>query len=112
MRYVNVILNLFLIILFSKISNESFVCIEKMNDEKRIIENKVCSTRFISESFINTCKGNGFSSFVEWQANCKALFYLDSIEWKTEDNELFCGIWKGECSSGEVFCREEKIVYQ
>ncbi len=73
------------------------------------------SSRFISESFRETCNGKGFKSFVDWQKTCKAMWKLDYISWTRADSfmlvenpdkgDLFYGKWIGPYGDGQVYGR-------
>lgn len=78
-------------------------------------KNEYLSTRFISESFRKTCKGNGFKDLNQWQKTCRSLWNLDYIGWcsaedfmvdpSPESGELLYGKWIGSCGEGEVYER-------
>ncbi len=84
----------------------------KMEERERALDTKKESLCFISNSFINTCRGKGFDSFEEWQKTCKALWPLDYIAWgdaasflPVENNLCYYAKWTGLELNGEVFCR-------
>lgn len=83
----------------------------QLDEKEENIDIKKESLCFISGSFINTCKGNGFDSLETWQKTCKAMWALDYIAWSDADS--FCpvekglcyyGSWSGSQISGDVFC--------
>ncbi|MBR1638352.1 MAG: hypothetical protein IJ688_03095 [Treponema sp.] len=68
------------------------------------------SLTFISQSFLNTCEGCGFSSLEEWQKNCRALWNLDYIAWSdaaeflpVSAERLLYGRWNNGYVSGEIY---------
>jgi len=109
----------FLLAVCGYIFLSAFLCLmicEKLENLRvtKKIETEV--TRFIFESFIETCKGNCYESLNEWQKVNRSLWKLDYIAWSLaedfmvlpEDNregDLYYGVWTGEYSSGEVYCR-------
>ena len=73
---------------------------------------------FISETFISTCMGNGFSSLNEWQVVCREKYKLDYIAWsaasdfmlvkESDKGILYYGKWIGKNGSGEVYAYKEE----
>ena len=101
-----------LLSIFSSIVSMSIFQFRKMDCQLEQARDKALSTRFISESFCNTCRGRGFSSMEDWALCCQALWQLDQIKWgecETENlrsgERLMRGEWSGACGSGEVYCR-------
>jgi len=84
------------------------------------IEKKMAfeASRFISESFRETCDGRCFDSFVDWQKTCKAMWNLDYISWTRADSfmpvensnngDLLYAKWIGPYGDGEVYNRVRK----
>ena len=88
---------------------------------KKVIEaeKKADCVYFVSESFRNTCRGNGFDSLLEWQKSCQMMFGLDYIGYgkadaflaeetggeNESDSVLYYGSWIGKYGEGEVYER-------
>lgn len=88
-------------------------CAEK--DWKTLLKEE---NAFISDSFVETCNGNGFSSFEEWQKVCREKYHLDYIAWCPaadfivdesggESGTLYFGRWHGKNGYGEVYARKK-----
>ena len=88
-------------------------CTEK--DWKSLVKEE---NAFIHDTFVETCKGNGFSSLDEWQSVCREKFHLDYIGWcaaadfiviePDEEGVLYYGKWHGKNGYGEVYARMAK----
>ena len=80
MRYTDLICFSLILVLFSSIIYGLFSQI--LRSEKKIEELRKQSDSlvFISESFYNLCRGEGFSSFDEWKRVCGELWELENIE--------------------------------
>lgn len=94
-------------------------CLRQINNGRnKILETKKQTecTRFIYQSFCNTCNGTGFESLEKWQITCRALwkpsyigwspasdFMLDPLEGK--NGRLYYGTWKTDYGGGEVYSR-------
>lgn len=77
------------------------------------------SLTFISESFIKTCHGSGFSSLQEWQKVCGAMWKLDYIAWGGADsflplaeNKLMYGVWRNSQIKGEIYSEAGQAVLE
>lgn len=95
--------------------------------EKKVIQThrSYSEKKFIAESFKNTCRGKGFSSFEEWQKCCRRMFSLEYIAWcparefmideAARAELLIYATWiaSKEYSgvSGEIYCRLDKGVH-
>ena len=113
MRLVDVICSSVILALFSSVFAGLFSQIVRIDRELDEIRKKTDSTIFITESFYNSCKGKGFSSFDEWKGTCADMWKLESIECECiggAESGLYCGKWKGPYGSGEVYgkCDKEK----
>ncbi len=115
MKFYSIILNLLILsVLGAGVSQNvsAFINVSKENEAVRM---KKDSTVFISESFRKACNSEDLS-FVEWQKMCKALWELDYIGWaeadsfrqieQKNDEIIYCGVWKGACGYGEVYCKK------
>jgi len=115
MRFHNILLIMCLLALFTSVGNSTVQTYLNLISENRELLEKKDSTRFISESFINTCEGNGFESLYEWQRRCKAMFCLDYLGWgkaesfiddsKINTENLMYGKWKSSLGEGEIYFR-------
>ena len=112
MRYTDLICFSLILVLFSSIIHGLFSQI--LRSEKKIEELRKQSDSlvFISESFYNLCRGEGFSSFDEWKRVCGELWELENIEFgfsEEVENPLVWGCWKGPCGEGQVYGRRQVL---
>lgn len=118
MRFVEVIVVYIILCFLEIVFCTGILSYRKIVNECEAKKMEYSSTKFISESFKNTCVGKGFKNLEEWQKTCRALWKLDYIGWASANefmdesfencDELFYGKWIGGCSEGEVFCRLKK----
>lgn len=118
MRFTDALIFLGLLCFLSVSISGGYRNLQGLEEKTSVMEMKVESTRFISESFRNTCSNAGFENLVEWQKVCRAMWKLDYIAWgkaesfmetsESDKGELFYGTWTGPCGRGEVYCRKLK----
>ena len=115
MRFVEVICFSVILVLFSSAFTGVYSQLLKMDSRLEQIQKKTESLIFISESFCNTCRGKGFSSFDEWETGCASLWKLESIEWECIEGKsvgqnvvLYCGRWSGPYGNGVVYGTKAK----
>lgn len=92
--------------LFSSVFAGLFSQVSRADRELEEIRKKTESMIFITESFYNSCRGKGFSSFDEWKRVCAGMWELENIEWENiggADSGLYCGKWQGPYGSGKVY---------
>lgn len=118
MRFAELICFSVILALFSSLFSSQIFLISKMDRRLETIKKEADSLVFISESFLNACKGKGFSSLDEWKTVCSSMWNLEEIEWsftvteKSSDDEegkkvgFYSGSWKGPFGSGEVYEKE------
>lgn len=118
MRFLETLMFLVVLICMESAVACGFQSYIKLCNQVESRRNELDSIRFISETFRNTCRGNGkgFSDLVEWQKTCKALWQLDYIGWSqadafmeledTKSDILLFGTWSGAVGKGEVYCRK------
>lgn len=106
MKYTQLIFFSVLLLLFSTLFSGSYAQLLSVDKKLKTVRRKSDSLIFISESFSATCGGKGFSSLNEWEEVCRALWELESIEWKlcnSSENEIYLARWSGPYGSGEVY---------
>lgn len=113
MKYIDLILMFFLISTFFIFISSSGKIYEKLFDKNFSIENETCACRFISESFKNTCDGNGFENLNQWQKTCREMWNLKYIAWcdardflpipNEYDKKVLYGKWIGNNWEGEIY---------
>lgn len=117
MRYMDLLLILFLLCLFSWHFSGGLKVYSKLKNKSEYFLEKKSANEFISKSFKNTCEGIGFSSLNEWQKSCKAMWELKYIGWSDAKDvmllseeckqKVLYGTWKGNDYIGEVYWMEE-----
>jgi len=118
MNFTEILCVMFLVLLLgSSVSKEIQLC-TRFNENLLVMNKKIDSQEFISESFKNTCNGKGFSSLNQWQITCRSMFQLDYIGWSDASDfldvdysnsgkTLYYGKWNGNLCSGEIYCRKK-----
>lgn len=112
MRYTDLICFSLILVLFSSITYGLFSQILKSEKKIEELRKQSDSLIFISESFYDLCRGEGFSSFDEWKRVCGELWELESIESGFSgdaENPLYWGSWKGPYGEGKVYERRQVI---
>lgn len=116
MKLIDVLIFLTLLVLMDicLLSGVKSYC--QLNEKQNESRNRVDSAKFISESFRNCCRGEGFCDLIQWQKTCKAMWNLDYIGWTEAENfmevseedsgTLLYGTWRGSVGEGEVYCRK------
>lgn len=110
MRFTDLICISVILALYSSIFIGLFSQISRVDRELSEIRNKTDSMIFISESFLNLCKGKGFSSIDEWKGVCMDMWNLESIDLQRvgdEENGFYICRWTGPYGSGEVYGKNE-----
>ena len=111
MRYTDLICFSLILVLFSSTISGLFSQILKSERHIDELRKQTDSLIFISESFYDLCRGEGFSSLDEWKRVSGQLWELESIESGVsgdEENPLFWGRWKGPYGEGEVYGRRQE----
>ena len=115
MRFTELIIFSVLLAVFSSLLSSFIYQTRKLDEKLFELRRKTDSLIFISESFNKLCAGEkkGFESFDEWEAVCKSMWNLESIEWKKmtavkgNGENVFLGRWQGPYGSGEVYCKRQ-----
>ena len=84
--------------------------ISRMDRELEELRKETSSMVFISEYFTAACQKNDCRELEEWKKLCGALWKLESIEWESfgeGENQIFCGSWKGETGSCQVYAKRQ-----
>ena len=81
MRFVEVIVVYIILCFLEIVFCTGILSYRKIANECEAKKMEYSSTKFISESFKNTCAGKGFKNLEEWQKTCRALWKLDYIGW-------------------------------
>jgi len=121
MKYYSVLIYLtccMFIVSVSQTGAKTYLRIKKDNFD---LQRKIDSSKFISESFRNTCRGVGFTSLNQWQKVCKDLWNLDYIGWsnasefmvidESVNGTLLYGKWYNNLLEGEVYSRVKNEEY-
>lgn len=99
-------LSVFMVLFFTMISG-AYKNISELDKRLLELKQKTDSLIFISESFSDVCRGEGFSSFEEWEAACKSLWRLEVIGWQKKEDDVFRAVWSGPYGSGEFYCKRQ-----
>ena len=115
MRFASLLLFSVFMGLFSFAATSEIKLFGETEKRKLQTQRRYESLSFISESFKNSVRGQGFTSLVQWQKTCKAMFCLDYIAWTEAENfmvvengksgKLLYGKWIGPYGEGNVYCR-------
>lgn len=113
MKFIELITILFLLSIFGFFISGNINAYQKLSKKNYALKNEISACKFISESFRNTCDGNGFDSLYIWQKNCAAMWNLKYIGWcdakdflpipKEYNKKLLYGKWIGPDWEGEVY---------
>lgn len=109
MRYIELVCISVILALFSSVFTSMIFQFFRMDKELVEIRKKTESMIFISESFYNSCKGEGFFSLEEWKRVCTSLWSLESIDCEPvggAGSSLYCARWKGPYGNGEIYAKK------
>lgn len=116
MKYIDLLLIVFLLCIFSCGFSEWIKIYQRINREIVHYQDLKNGNYFIYHSFKNTCEGKGFDSLYQWQKVCKSMWDLTYIGWSNgrdvllvKDNckgDIFYGAWKGDDYINDVYWME------
>lgn len=109
MKYIEMLCFSVLLALFSSVFASLIFQFFRMDKELVEIRKKSEAMIFITESFYNSCKGEGFSSFEEWKQVCTSLWNLESIDYESvggPGSGLYRARWDGPYGSGEIYAKK------
>lgn len=108
MKFTNVIISFLFYAFFSIESVQALKGLSRMEQKRDFFKNEALCTRFLSQSFKNTCMNCGFKNLSEWKKCCRVLWKLDYIDFR-EGEEFLCGVWTYDCRRYEVYFRKNKV---
>ncbi len=110
MRLVDIVILTVLLSLFCPLISSELKVIREMDFQIEEMRMKKDCVKFIPESFCRTCEGgDGFENLNEWADSCRAMWKLESVDWKIEDS-LVSGRWSGPYGSGKVYYRKRQSL--
>lgn len=117
MKYTDILIILILLFAYSLLFSQGSSIYSKLKEKNDYYFEQKNANHFISESFRNTCQGNGFESLCEWQKACKSMWDLKYIGWSKASevmliseeykDSVFYGSWIINNTIGEVYWLEE-----
>ena len=120
MRLINIFVSLILFGVISLGFGSGLETCRKLDQRYFSLSKNKTSKEFVTKSFINTCKGKGFSDLNEWQLVCRELFNIEYIAWANANDfmdvsmantneDLFYGAWTLNGEINEVYCRKRRL---
>ena len=106
MKFTSLIISFVFYTFFSSAVLQALNGICLLEKRKNAFRNEALCTRFVSESFRKTCAGRGFESLSDWKNSCRALWKLDYIGFREEEN-ILCGVWIYASERHEVYFRKK-----
>jgi len=113
MKFIDVIYIMLILCMISAAIVRFGNCFLELDSREQELVYQKESLSFISQSFVNCCRGHGFSDLNEWQKCCRAMWSLDYIAWSDaasfmplEGGKLVYAKWNNEALSGEIYCKK------
>lgn len=106
MKFTSLIISFVFYAFFSSAVFEGLNGLARMEEKRDSFKKEALSTRFLSQSFKNTCMNCGFESLSEWKEACSNLWNLDYIDFR-DQGEVLCGVWTYDSKRYEVYFRKK-----